>query len=296
MHLPNRSECFACGKIERMTMWTHKGFNVVSCSYCNSEWIEGFSLGNEDYSFGNKDYSYSSYSDIQLEKNYDASRTVRFIEYLRKFSVNKYPKLLDVGCGTGHFCGTAKKLGWDSIGVELSKEAAALARKRTGLPIFYGDLIKDNLFPPLSFDLITLWGVIEHAPDPDALLDTCINLLRPGGLILMETPNVLGLFRFVAQKINKITLGHVDRPFLETLGSGHIVWYSPLGLREACRRLGLQVIEITSSRNYTNILFIRFKHLAFPKRQLFHAGTALLNYLAAPLGRPNQILAALRCG
>lgn len=289
MHLPNRSECFACGKIEKMIIWTHKEFNVVSCSYCNSEWIEGFSLEHQGY-------SYSNYYDNQLAQNCDVSRTLRFIEYLSKFSVNKYPKLLDVGCGSGDFIGTANKLGWDSIGVELNKDAAALARKRTGLPIFSGDLIKDNLFPPLSFDLITLWGIIEHVPDPDTLLGACINLLRPEGLILMETPNVLGLFRFVAKKINKITFGHVDRPFLETLGSGHIVWYSPLGLREACRRLGLQVIDIKFSRNYTNIYSERFKHLDFPKRQLFQTGTALLNYLAAPLGRPNQIIAALRCG
>jgi SAM-dependent methyltransferase len=153
--------------------------------------------------------------------------------------------------------------------------------------------MREEMFRPASFDVITLWGVLEHVPDPEGLLKQCVHLLRPKGLILLETPNALALFRLVGQLLLKITLGYFDKALLETLGAGHVVWYSASGLRKAAGWLGLEVLDLRPSRNYTRILLARFNHLSWPARLLFQTATAVLNYSASPVGRPNQILAAL---
>lgn len=284
MRLPVREYCFACEQTDKSTIWSSDTLDLIACGKCRSEWLEGYYPGGEAY-------CYADYAINSLMQRYHIARAFRFRDYLQQFPIGR--DLLDIGCGTGEFCCEASKLGWNPIGIELTEDAAALARARTGLPILSGNLTNEVLFPPASFDMITLWGVLEHVSDPEALLRACIRLLRPNGLILLETPNVLGLFRFVAQLLLKLTLGHFEKPFIETLGAGHISWYSPLGLQTTCQRLGLRVMDMRASRNYTGILLDRFSHLFFPVRVLFQTATALLNYLAIPVGRPNQIIVAL---
>ena len=285
MQLPTRLQCFACRQTARSTVWSSAAINLIACANCGSEWLEGHYPGEAAY-------SYADYETDPLMERYHIARARRFANYFREFAEGR--DLLDVGCGTGEFCLEANKLGWNAVGTELTEETAAIARAKTGLPIISGNIGNTGLFKPSSFDVITLWGVLEHVADTDALLRACLPLVRPNGLILLETPNVKGLFRFVAQKLLKMTLGHFEKPFLETLGAGHIAWYSSRGLQEHCRSLDLQILDLRPSRNYTRILLDRFKHLPLPSRWFFQAATAILNYSAAPLGRPNQIMAALR--
>ena len=87
--------------------------------------------------------------------------------------------------------------------------------------------------------------------------------------------------------------GRFRRPLEETLGAGHVVWYSAQGLRATADRLGLYVMDSRGSRNQTAILTERFAALPRFKRLPSKAITIVLNRLGAPLGHPNHILAAL---
>lgn len=285
MWLQTREYCFACRHIARSIIWYSATMKLVACKGCKSEWLEGRYPGEQAY-------SYADYDTNPILREYSIDRANRFVAYLRRFSVGQ--DLLDIGCGTGEFCYEAGKLGWKTVGVELTEDAAMVAHTKSGLTVLAGDIMHEEMLQPSSFDVVTLWGVLEHVPDPDGLLKACVRLLRPNGLILLETPNALALFRFVGRLLLKASLGHFDKAFLETLGGGHVVWYSSLGLRKAAQRLGLEVMDIRSSRNSTRILLERFNHLSLPVRLVFQTATAVLNYLGAPLGRPNQILAALR--
>ncbi|MBI4198898.1 MAG: class I SAM-dependent methyltransferase [Chloroflexi bacterium] len=102
--------------------------------------------------------------------------------------------LLDVGCATGEFLAAARLRGWEVQGVELSPYAAALARQRHGLPVFAGTL-REARFLAERFDVVTLWDVIEHLPDLRADLEEVRRLLRPGGLLGLETPNWDSIYR-----------------------------------------------------------------------------------------------------
>jgi 2-polyprenyl-3-methyl-5-hydroxy-6-metoxy-1,4-benzoquinol methylase len=98
-------------------------------------------------------------------------------------------RLLDVGCGNGHFLRVARRLGWLSYGVEMDEAAAAAARLRGGEILGAG---LADLGPDFDefFDVVTLSHVIEHLHDPVEALRHCWRILRPGGYIWLETPNV----------------------------------------------------------------------------------------------------------
>jgi len=96
-------------------------------------------------------------------------------------------RLLDIGTGTGAFLEVARKSGWDVCGVEPSDMAARSARNK-GLDIL--ERI-DDLDTNSSFDVITLWHVLEHLPDLKEAVQKIKLLLKPGGVLIIAVPNHL---------------------------------------------------------------------------------------------------------
>lgn len=81
-----------------------------------------------------------------------------------------------------------QKAGADVYGVELQPEAVAIANEKLPGRIFQADVYGDA-FPTQQFDVITMTGLIEHVTDPTRMLTRCRSLLKPGGVLLLETPN-----------------------------------------------------------------------------------------------------------
>ena len=100
-------------------------------------------------------------------------------------------RLLDVGCATGVFLRQAREAGWSVAGIEIDPEAAARARSVTP-DVFCGDTA-DAPFAPGSFDVVTSLHVVEHLVDPVGALGRMIRWLAPGGLLIVEVPNVDGV-------------------------------------------------------------------------------------------------------
>ncbi len=96
--------------------------------------------------------------------------------------------ILDVGCATGIFLDAMSRRGWTTAGVEPSTSAAAYARDRFGLEVFNGTLSEAPL-QPNSWDVITLWDVLEHTFDPLYTLQTARRLLVHTGIIALTLPN-----------------------------------------------------------------------------------------------------------
>ncbi|GAB4124721.1 MAG: hypothetical protein Fur0040_06720 [Sideroxydans sp.] len=97
-------------------------------------------------------------------------------------------RLLDVGCGGGRFMRRMHKLGWQVEGNDFDPQAAARVQRDYGLPVHIGDLAACNL-PAGHYDAITLSQAIEHVYDPAATLREIHRLLKPGGLLVLTTPN-----------------------------------------------------------------------------------------------------------
>lgn len=99
-------------------------------------------------------------------------------------------KLLDVGTGTGQFLRVAEPF-FDSVaGTEVSQSGVQVAKERYRVEITEGELEECNL-PRNSFDVVTLFHVLEHVPDPRRTVEVCRKLLKTGGLLVVCVPNDL---------------------------------------------------------------------------------------------------------
>ncbi|HUA04015.1 MAG TPA: methyltransferase domain-containing protein [Solirubrobacteraceae bacterium] len=96
-------------------------------------------------------------------------------------------RLLDIGCGHGLLMAEARDRGWDPIGLELSRSAAAHARD-LGLGVLE-QTIDDAALAPESFDAIVAVDLIEHLPNPREFVRCCRRLLAPGGALVVATPD-----------------------------------------------------------------------------------------------------------
>ena len=96
-------------------------------------------------------------------------------------------KLLDIGCGVGDFLVQVKKQGWEVQGIEPSADAKAIAQKRLGfLP---KDPSEYTTLESQSFDVISLWHVLEHIDDLHFQTSELVRLLKPGGRLVIALPN-----------------------------------------------------------------------------------------------------------
>jgi 2-polyprenyl-3-methyl-5-hydroxy-6-metoxy-1,4-benzoquinol methylase len=120
---------------------------------------------------------------------------------LKKFEkFRRTDLLLDVGCFKGFFLYSAARRGWTAVGTEVSRPAIRFARQRLGLRVEMGDLLELSQFRDGQFDVITLFDVIEHLSRPDRYVNRAYRLLRRGGLLYIETPNVRALPRYLVGK------------------------------------------------------------------------------------------------
>jgi len=97
-------------------------------------------------------------------------------------------RVLDVGCGPGWLLKAFERRGWETKGTELSGEAAAFAREELGLDVASQELSELNI-PGGCYDAAVLWHVLEHVPEPQAVLCEVSRVLKPGGALLLGVPN-----------------------------------------------------------------------------------------------------------
>ena len=115
-----------------------------------------------------------------LVKQYTLSQKERLISSY----VNKKGNLLDIGAGTGDFLAYAKSKKWEVVGIEPSQKAKDLALKKGVLFVKSTEELSDN-----SFDVITMFHVLEHVEDLDKQLSELKRISKPNGIIIIAVPN-----------------------------------------------------------------------------------------------------------
>ena len=139
-------------------------------------------------------------------------------------------RLLDVGCATGRFLQQMAAVGWRGSGIELDPEAAAKARTVT-TDVTVGDPAEVTL-PAASFDLVTAFHVVEHLPDPAGALRNMLGWLAPGGLLVVEVPNVGG---WGGALFGRHWSG-LDFP-------RHLIHFTPATMRALVERCGGRIVD-----------------------------------------------------
>ncbi len=143
-------------------------------------------------------------------------------------------RVLDVGCGSGVLLARMKSLGWQVEGVEVDPEAVKAARAR-GVTVRQGPL-EQQAFPTNHFDAIHSAHVLEHLHDPPRMLRECARILKPGGTLVILTPNIesWGHKRFGSAWLN------LDPP-------RHLSLFSPTTLRRVAEQSQLTVQRLDTT-------------------------------------------------
>ncbi|PTM06013.1 MAG: methyltransferase [Bacteroidetes bacterium] len=139
-----------------------------------------------------KTEDYISHTDTKrnlFEKAYHLVRSLSLKRKLKLINSLGFEKknLLDIGCGTGDFLKTAKHDGWTVSGIEPNENARQIANTKTDNEVY--DVEQLLKFKKQSFDVITLWHVLEHLPKLDEQLSILKNLLKEKGTLIIAVPN-----------------------------------------------------------------------------------------------------------
>jgi len=134
-------------------------------------------------------------------------------------------RLLDVGCATGVFLDMAREEGWAVEGVEISPDLASYAREQFSLKVHLGDLIQQELCTG-PFDVISMFDVIEHLPDVNAIINACAKLVKKDGFLMLRTPTEKGLLRDIAKMIYRSSFTKMESPMFMFYSFEHIQSFS----------------------------------------------------------------------
>jgi 2-polyprenyl-3-methyl-5-hydroxy-6-metoxy-1,4-benzoquinol methylase len=146
--------------------------------------------------------------------------------------------LLDIGCGKGWFLEAARERGWQVQGVELCPEVAKTTMGRIGTQVHIGNIFGLEL-PSETFDLVTMFDVIEHLEAPIEALRICYRILKPGGVLALSTPNLRGLgCRLLGARAFAVWPDE------------HIIYFGPASMKRALQLADFTDIEIASREIY----------------------------------------------
>jgi len=203
----------------------------------------------------------------ELFVSQEAGRIITFercLKFLEQHTTQK-GKLLDVGTAGGTFLHVAKQHGWDVSGVEPNTWLCDWGNKRYGLEIKPGTL-EQNRFPPRSFDVITLWDVLEHVPDPKKTLLEINRLLKPSGLLVVNYPDAGS---WIARAMGRKWVFYL---------SVHLYYFTPETIRHMLALTGHQVLHMKPHIQTLGLGYLLLRLNAYSPF-LSNVGTTLTNML-----------------
>ncbi|QDU36097.1 Ubiquinone biosynthesis O-methyltransferase [Maioricimonas rarisocia] len=178
-------------------------------------------------------------------------------------------KVLDVGAGRGHFVKVAADRGCKAVGVELDQAACDYGRGHYDVEMICATLETSQLTPE-SFDVVTMWDLIEHVESPTSVVQQAVRLLKPGGKLVVRTGNVDSwVFARSPQQ-------------WDMLFSGHTYYFSPTTLGGILEKCGLEGFHVVNAKKIDPVAPRNGK----PKKQT----RSLTERIAALLRDPRRLM------
>ena len=284
-HVP----CPSCGALdeERLlievedTMFGQPGkYRLVECERCTMRFINPRPVASalvrhypSDYlCYTNFDHDHwlLRWAFNRLQQG-QARRRVRQIEQVHG-KISAGTRVLDVGCGRGELLARLKDhRGCSCTGTDINPDVLARVQRDFGVPVLHGTL--DELaLPPASFDLVTMTEYLEHEPRPGSMIAHAHRLLRPGGLLAIEVPDITGPpGRWFRQN-----WWQIDAP-------RHLMFFSPATLRESLEARGFEILRI---HRYGMLTSMGYSLLQACGMRYFGSNKLAYLTLSAALGMP----------
>lgn len=243
----NNRNCPICGGNEGEVVFVKNGFDHKRCC-CGMIYVP--EVLKDEYLniiYADNEFAEDTHNGFRAEprKSFIESIYNEGLNLISAYGVAK-GKLLDVGCSSGLFMEFAKNRGFVVQGIEPSQYAVDYAKK-LGLDASQG-YFRKRIVEGGSVDLITLWDVLEHCESPTDILNDIYYTLKPGGVLFLQVPNVMGIApRIMRQACNMFT------------GFGHINLFGPETIKKVLEKCGFSDIrmqsvisEISVVNNYLN--------------------------------------------
>jgi len=232
--------CYNCGSSRIASEFVVARFRHVRCAKCAMVYVSPRLREDVLHGF----YDENVYTEHYRLKLVPALSYRRGIIDQRKFEqIAQYferpGKVLDVGCGLGDLLSVFQEHDWSCLGIEFNSFAADFARKTFGLEVV-GKSISDFESTDEQFDCIMMWGVLEHLTQPQVVLVKLHQLLRPGGILVLEVPSADS----VLVRYFEVNGGYVDR-IIE--GDRHIMLFSVAALRQMTTRAGFRLVHLQAN-------------------------------------------------
>lgn len=227
--------CLICRSKEIKFFCQKNNYKLYRCLNCELIFVRPipsnltaiYSVAYFKRSMDNKRINKFGYVDYEEDKK--ATRKT-FVVYFDKVSrLTKGRKIFDIGAATGYFLDIVREQGWSTGGVEISAYAAGVAKKK-GHNIFLGDLA--DLKIEEKYDVVTMWDVLEHLPNPTKYLKLISDILQQDGILAINTICSSSLWARLW-----------GRHWHAILPPEHLFYYSVKSLEILLKRNGFKIIE-----------------------------------------------------
>lgn len=271
---PDYGECRSCGTLVYLKDMPSEQLLVRDDEtdfYGKNYW-----LVHQQDAFGNADIYNRARNDL-------VERNLHWLKALLKYRLPP-AKVLELGCSHGSFVALLRQSGYDASGVEMSPWVVEFGQKTFGVPVAVGPIENLNIAQG-SLDIITLMDVLEHLSDPAATLAHCLSLLKPDGMLLLQTPQFKDGMDYTALQESK-------GRFLEVLIPGeHIYLFSDRSVTQLFKQVGAEHIHFEPAIFSHYDMFFVVSRVPFQANTLEQSDAALL---ATPCGRFALALLDLR--
>jgi SAM-dependent methyltransferase len=243
--------CPVCGSARFRTAFEEPPYRVLRCLDCGAGIV---SPRREDLA---AIYADGTYWRSQSPKtlgyhDYRAAEPLYLRTFRRRlaFALRDGPhsgRALDVGCAAGFCMAVMRELGFEAHGVEVSADIARHAVEHFGFDAVHIGSLESAAFEEHSFELITMWDVIEHVADPSGLLRAARRVLKPGGMLIVETQNIDSVFARL-----------LGRRWHHYKHEEHIYHFTPATVRRLLTSAGfaLQVLTPRFGGKYVSLDFV----------------------------------------
>lgn len=233
----NERTCPLCGNSTYAALGAPRLAHLWRCAFCDLVSVRSLPASEDLHAVYGEAYFRNTRSEEMGYEDYEQDRYCIVKTARRRLATieRHHPvrgHLLDVGCALGFFADTARSRGWEAEGIDISQHAVDYATGELGLPARQG-VLEDGGYDQESLDVITMWDVIEHVTDPVAELRLVYGLLRPGGLLMLSTPDVGSL---VARATGARWMGY-------KLAEEHLYYFDRKTIGLALERAGFAVVE-----------------------------------------------------
>jgi len=270
--------CNQCGAHDARLLFVKQGYRLVQCTHCALAFIDNPPTTEALARHYSAAAGYHDALRDPLSRAYAEMEAVAR-QHLKVVSrAAQRGHLLDVGCSSGLFLDQARAAGFGVTGIEYSDASAEFARNHFGIDVKAG-AVADADFARESFDIVTMFDVIEHVPDPSADLRKIYNLLKPGGLFVVSTPDIDGLF----PRASYAAAGMIDHwPHPEP--PSHLFQFSKKTLSAMLRKTGFEPGGVTDTHMPLAYSFGSLATLARAPKMLAYAA------VFAPLTRLGPLI------